>query len=113
MRAGIYHNIQACQYVPRKKIESVVRKGHAVLDPDAPDDAESTRYWTSTGGQATESTKERQVGSMKVHVKGSAAIAGSLMSGVGPGTKTGSMANRGAEEGLSILQTLKDAASNM
>ena len=93
----------------------MVRKpGNAVLDQDAPDDPESTRYWTSTGGLATESTKERQVGSMAVNVQSTAAIGGSLLASEGTGRPLAvgsSMAAPGAEEGLTLLASLKDASA--
>ena len=38
-------------YLLRTKIESVIKRGDGVADPDAPDDASSTRFWVTTGAK--------------------------------------------------------------
>ena len=98
----------------RRKIESVVRKGAGVADDDVPDDPESTRYWVNTGGTCTQTQKESQQGSMKVNLRGSSEIAGSLMGGVMPSKRPScsALAAPGTEESLSVFQALKDAGEH-
>jgi hypothetical protein len=38
-------------YLLRTKIEAVIKRGDGVADPDAPDDASSTRFWVTTGAK--------------------------------------------------------------
>ncbi len=42
---------------PRHKIDSIIRRQKGVPDEDAPDDAESTRFWATVGGKFEDKEK--------------------------------------------------------
>lgn len=50
----------------RKKIDAILRKGDSVPDPDAPEDAESIRFWCFTSGRYTDRERVKVTGSAKI-----------------------------------------------
>ena len=50
----------------RKKIDAIPRKGDSVPDPDAPEDAESIRFWCFTSGRYTDRERVKVTGSARI-----------------------------------------------
>ena len=67
------------------------------------------RYWVRSGGVATESEREEQVGTMKVRVNATPGIAGSLMGGLNL-RRSGSTTSVASAEGLACLNELASNA---
>lgn len=53
----------------RRKIDTIISKGNPVYDEDAPDCAESVRFWCSVGGKRTEREKVSITGQTSVRTK--------------------------------------------
>ena len=70
------------RYLPRKKIDAILRRGDSVPDPDVPDDLESIRFWCFTSGKYTDREKVKVTGSTKANVRTTAEGVGSLVNGV-------------------------------
>ena len=88
----IYIYISDLHQHPRKKIENIIKR-EGITDPDAPDDAASTRWWCSVGGKATSTEK------VSLSMTASAAVAttpenlGSLLGDPGNGQATLALTN--------------------
>eukprot|EP00438_Fugacium_kawagutii_P025584 Skav209143 [mRNA] locus=scaffold2337:5273:8165:+ [translate_table: standard] len=74
-----------------RKIDTIISKGSPVYDEDAPDCAESVRFWCSVGGKRTEREKVSITGQASVRTKitgkGIAALADTTSSLASSGTK--------------------------
>ena len=54
----------------RKKVESIIRRGEGVKDPDAPDDPESVGFWVTRKAKFNDRVKVKQ--SQHLHLHGRA-----------------------------------------
>ena len=69
----------------RTKISNCVRKpGNAVPDEDAPDDPESTKYWTTTTVTSTATDAVKQQLEVDARVEASSDMASDLLSSTAP-----------------------------
>ena len=94
-------------------METIVRKGGGVPDPDCPEDAESTRYWASVGGKSDEVDKEKQKGGMLVRLKATSDIGASLLSGASGSARGGSsLAAPGTDQALALVTSLRESAAS-
>ena len=64
----------------RQKIESIIRRGHAECDPDAPDDAESVLFWCNKKGEVTNVAQVTKTQTLKVQGRPSEAFANEMAS---------------------------------
>lgn len=67
-------------HVPRVKIENIIKKP-GVLDPDAPEDAASTRWWANVGGRSSNTEKISIAATSQAAVKSTPGFVSSLMGG--------------------------------
>ena len=88
------------------KIDNIVARGVPHPDLDAPEDAESVRFWATSGGQASEIENTKVQAAAETHVQASGEFLGSLVS-------FGAMATDSGERSASgpTLRALVDVAS--
>ncbi len=57
--SSIFHDFPILHSIPpsRHKIDAIIRRQKGVPDEDAPDDAESTRFWATVGGKFEDKEK--------------------------------------------------------
>ena len=99
----------------RKKVDSIVRKNEAVPDMDAPDDAESTRFWCFTDARSTETDRLTITGQSTTNVKATGEGVASLLdtgSGLGCGAAralAGTSATPCGPSLQALVQVMNDA----
>lgn len=84
----MFHGFPSYQYIPRQKIENLIKKP-GIADPDAPNDPESTRWWANVGGKYTD--KERMSVSTTSHasVRTTSGVVSGLLAGPQEGSTGG------------------------
>ena len=93
----------------RKKIDSIIAKGNAVYDEDAPDCPESVRFWAFTSGKMAEKEKVSVTGQAKAYVRPTADVVGSLVDVGGLPSASNSAAGGGNLSLSSLMNVVKDA----
>eukprot|EP00435_Cladocopium_sp_Y103_P032601 s4001_g8.t1 len=103
--------------IQRKKIDSILRRGDGLPDPDAPDCPESVRFWCWTSGKYQEKEKLSLTGTSSIAVKPSKEGVASLvdsdnMPASGGGLSVGSGGGSGSISLQSLVGVMNDTHAN-
>lgn len=83
----------------RTKIESVIKRGDGIADPDCPDDPSSTRFWVTTGAKFEDREKVGVSMEATAAVQSSAAAIGQMLAPSGTGEGGCLALTNGSERG--------------
>lgn len=89
---------------PLKKVESIIRRGEGIKDPDAPDDPESVGFWVTRKAKFNDKVRVKQ--SQHLHMSGRATegFINDVSSGVTPSMSTPALGDTNPTDALLALQ---------
>ena len=99
-------------FILRCKIQAIISRNTPVPDPDAPECAQSVRFWCTSGGQATERERTRVSAQARANVATTAEGLTSLLGTTNVGPMLGAGAEGGTVGNRPTLKALVDVANS-